>query len=235
MLDDSSNDRVPSEGLSHEICFLDNEELQVNKVEHYYNEYPGQYWLEKFRRALKEDDQRSQRELQKTFSIIISNWIHDHPKSGIACKLHTEEYYINETFRCFWQTLLKQQKFDLVCMADVLSYLHVIMNGVILDTIRYYSSPQVAPLSNTVLAEEVNSCENDSTHEIWGLIESKFSNARERRMVHLLFQCHLKPGEIVDRFPNEFSDANEISRIRRNIVEILTHGDQNYSAMNRIS
>jgi hypothetical protein len=235
MLDDSCNDRVPSEGLTHEICFLDNEGLQVTKVEDSLNEYPGQFWLEVFCFALRENDQRSQRWLQQKFSVIISNWIQDHPKCGLVCQLHTEEFYINETFRCFWQTLLKQQKFDLSCMADVLSYLHVFMNGVILDTLRYNSSPQIEPIANTGMAEEVSSYENDSTHDIWELIARKFSNARERRMVYLLFQCDLKPGEIVDRFPNEFSDVNEISHIRRNIMEILTRGDQNYAAMNKIS
>jgi hypothetical protein len=234
MLDDSSNDHVPSEGLSHKICCSDYEELQINKVEDYCDEYPGQYWLEMFRCALKENDQRSQKWLQQKFSVIILNWIHDHPKSGLACQLRSEEYYINETFRCFWQTLLKRQKLNLPRMADVLSYLHAIMNGVILDTLRTYSSPQVAPLTRTAMAGEVNSYENN-THEIWGLIEGKLSDARERRMVYLLFQCDLKPGEIVARFPNEFSDVHEISRIRRNIMDILTRGDQNYCAMNTIS
>jgi len=235
MLDDSSDDRVPSEGLSHEICFLDNEELQVNKVEVYCKEYPDQYWLEMFRCALYENDQHSQRWLQQKFSVIILNWIHDHPKSSIACQLRTEEHYINETFRCFWQTLLKQQKFDLPHLADVLSYLQVIMNGVILDTLRNNSSPQDVPLISTSMAGEAQSNENDSIHDIWGLIEGKLSNTREGRIAYLLFQCALKPGEIVDRFPNEFSDVNEISRMRRNIMEILTRGDRNYSAMNKIS
>jgi len=235
MLDDSSNDHVPSERLSHEICCLDNEEFHITKIEDYCVEYHGQYWLEMFRYALKEHDQSAQRWLQQKFSAILLNWIHDHPKSDLARRLRTEEYYIVETFRCFWNTLLKQQKFDLTSMADVLSYLHVNLNGVILDTLRNYSSPQDALLTSTSMAREVQSNENGSTHEIWGLMEGKLSNARERRMAYLLFQCALKPGEIVDRFPSEFSDVNEISRIRRNIVELLNRGDQIYVAVNKIS
>lgn len=234
MLDDSSNERVPSERLCHEICCLENEVFHINKVEDHCDEYHGQYWLEMFRCALKENDQHTQRWLQQKFSVIILNWIHDHPKSDLASHLRTEEYYIIETFRCFWQTLLKQQKFDFTNMADVLSYLHVIMNGVILNTLRNYSSPQDAPLTSTSMSGEVLSNENDSIHEILGLIERKLSNARERRIAYLLFQCALKPGEIVDHFPNEFCDVNEISRIRRNIMELLSGGDQFYFAMNKI-
>jgi len=237
MLDDSSNDRVASERLSHEICCLVDEQFHIARVEDYREEYHGQYWLEMFCCALKENDQQVQRWLQRNFSVIIMNWIHGHPKSSLACRLRTEDYYIIETFRCFWQTLIKQQKFDLPSMAYVLSYLHVIMNGVILDTLRNYSSPHDVPLTSTStsIAGEVQSNENESIHDIYGLIEGKLSNTRERRIAYLLFQCALKPGEIVDHFPNEFSDVNEISRIRRNIIELLNRGDQIYFAVNKIS
>jgi len=235
MLDDSSNDRLPSERTFNEIGYLDNEEYSINKVEDYCDEYHDQYWLEMFRHALKDGDQRAQRWLQQKFGVILLDWIHGHPQSDLACQLHTEEYYIIETFRCFWHTLLKQQKFDLTSMADVLSHLHVSMNGVILDTLRNYSRPQEVPLTSTWIAGEVQSNENENSHEIWGLIEGKLSNARERRMAYLLFHCALKPGEIVGSFPNEFSDVYEISHIRRKIMELLSRGDQLYLAMNKIS
>jgi hypothetical protein len=221
MLDDSSNDRVPSEHTPNEIGYLDNEEYSINKVEDYCDKYHDQYWLEMFRHALKEDDQRAQKRLQQKFSTILLDWIHDHPKSDLTCHLHTEEYYIIETFRCFWRTLRKQQKIDLTSMADVLSRLHVSMNGVILDTLRNFSRPQEAPITSTSVAGEMQSNETNNSHEIWGLIEGNLSNSRERRMAYLLFQCALKPGEIVGSFPDEFSDVNEISHIRRNIMELL--------------
>ena len=106
MLDDSSNERVPSERVSHEICCLENEVSHSDKVEDYCDEYHGQYWLEMFRSALKENDQHTQRRLQQKFSVIVLNWIHDHPKSDLACHLRTEAYYIIETFLRFWLTLL---------------------------------------------------------------------------------------------------------------------------------
>ena len=235
MLDDSSNDRLPSERTSNEIGCLGNEEYSSNKVEDYYDEYHNQDWLEMFRHALKEDDQRAQRWFQQNLSTMLLDWIHSHPKSELACRLHTEEYYVIETFRCFWHTLLKRQKFDLIRMADVFAYLHLSMNGVILDTLRNYSRPPEAPLTSMSMPGEVQSNENDNSQEIWGLIEGKLSNTRERRLAYLLFHCALKPGEILGSFPNEFSDVNEISHVRRKIMELLSRGDQNYFAMNKIS
>jgi hypothetical protein len=235
MLDDASNDRLPSERTFNEVRFLDSEEYSINRVEDYCDKYHDHYYLEMFRHALKEGDQRAQRWLQQNFSAMLLDWIHGHPRSDLACRLHTEEYYIVETFRSFWHTLLKRQKFDLTSMADVLSYLRVSMNGVILDTLRSYARPQEAPLTSTSMAREVQSNENDNSHEIWGVGEGQLANARERRLAYLLFHSALKPGEIVGSFPNEFSDVYEISHLRRNIMELLSRGDQIYLAMNKIS
>jgi hypothetical protein len=235
MLDDSGNVSVPSESISFEIDCSGSEENSGNKIEENRHEYHDQYWLEMFRRALRESDQRTQRWLQQKFSAILINWIHNHPEGELAYRLHTEEYYIIETFRCFWNTSLKQQKFGLTSMSDVLSYLYISMNTVILDTLRNFSCPQDALFMSTRIAGEAQSYENDHSQDIWALIASKLSNKRERRMAYLLFQCALKPGEIVASFPNEFSDVNEISQVRRSIMELLSRGDQIDFALNEIS
>lgn len=236
MLDDSNNDFSPSERISNELRFLAREEYCINKVEEFCDEqHADQYYLEMFRHALKDGDQCAQRSLQQNFSAMLLDWIHRHPRNDLACRLHTEEYYIAETFRSFWHLLLKRQKFDLASMVDVLSYLRVSMNGVILDTLRSYSRTQEAPLTSTGMAREVQSNENDNSHEIWGFIEGKLSNARERRLAYLLFHCALKPVEIVGSYSNEFSDVYEISHIRRNILELLSPGDQMSIAMPKIS
>jgi len=43
----------------------------------------------------------------------------------------------------------------------------------------------------------------------------------------LFFNCGLKPEEIVHFCPQEFSDVQEVYRLRRNILEqLLRHADQ---------
>jgi hypothetical protein len=48
-------------------------------------------------------------------------------------------------------------------------------------------------------------------------------NERERRLVYLLYHCGLKPREIVRFCPQEWSEVQEIYRLRRNIIERLQH------------
>jgi hypothetical protein len=235
MLDNSSNYSLTSERISHKIGRLDDEEYNITKAEDYCHDSHDQYCLEMFRHAVKESDQCVQRWLQQKFSAILLNWIHDHPKGDLICRLHTEEYYLFETFRCFWLTLRKQQKFDFTSVSDALFYLRISMNGVILDTLRNFSSPREVPLTSTDIAKEVQSNEIYNSYGIWRLIERKLSNERERKMAYLLFQCALKPEEIVDSYPNEFSDENEISLVRGNIMKLLCCGDHGYFTMNKIS
>jgi hypothetical protein len=235
MLDDPSNVCVPSQSTSVETGFLGNKECNAHKIEENRYEYHDRYWLEMFCRALKENDQCIQKWLQQKFSAIIINWMHNHAKGNLAYRLHSKEYYIIETFRSFWSTLREQQEFELESMADVLSHLYVSMNGVILETLRNDMSPQATQIRSTGSGSEVLSNENDYGQEIWGLIESQLANAHERRIAYLLFQCALKPVEIVESFPDEFKNVNEISRIRRNVMDFLLRGDQISFAMNKFS
>jgi len=44
---------------------------------------------------------------------------------------------------------------------------------------------------------------------------------REKRLAYLLYNCGLKPREIVRFYPQEWSDVQEIYGLRRAIVEHL--------------
>ena len=222
MMDDSSTDRLPLDCISNEIDCLDNEECGINMVEDVYDKCHDQYYLKMFRHALSEHDQHAQRWFQNHFSVKVLDLMHCHPRKEMACRLHSEEYYVIETFRRFWQTPLYHQEFEFKNMTDVLSYLRVSLNGVILDALRSYQRPHEAPSLNPGLARELHSQENESSNEVWSRLERKLSGARQRRLAYLLFHCALKPGEIIGSCPREFSDIHEIYSMRRNIIELLS-------------
>jgi hypothetical protein len=47
------------------------------------------------------------------------------------------------------------------------------------------------------------------------------TNPHEQQVAYLLFHCGLKPREIIRFCPQEWSDVQEIYRLRRNIKERL--------------
>ena len=59
--------------------------------------------------------------------------------------------------------------------------------------------------------------------DIWGTLQMVLPDVREQRLAFLLFNCGLKPREIVSHCPQEFCDVQEVYRLRRNIMEQFLH------------
>ena len=222
MMDDSNSDRLPTVRTFNEINCLENGGCNILMVEDDYDEYDDQYYLEMLRRALSDHDQHAQRRLQNYFSVKVLDLMNCHPSKDKACRLHSEDYYIIETFKHFWQTLLQHHEIECKSMADVLYYLRISLNGAILDTLRNHARQDEMPLLSSSRERALNITGNGSSYEVWSIIERKLSGARERRLAYLLFHYALKPGDVVRNCPEDFSDVHEVSRMRRDIIELLS-------------
>jgi hypothetical protein len=95
----------------------------------------------------------------------------------------------------------------------------------VIDKLRVYSRPKEAPLpepgSDAPHVEEPASEDAYGSHDMWEVIRSLLPNKRERRLAYLLYYCGLKPREVMQYCPKEFSDIQEIYRLTRNILERL--------------
>ena len=63
--------------------------------------------------------------------------------------------------------------------------------------------------------------DNTENGEVWESLHMLLTNHREQRLAYLLFHCGLKPREIIRFCPQEWSDIQEIYRLRSNIMERL--------------
>jgi hypothetical protein len=221
-MDDSKTDRLLSDRTFNEIGCLDKEGCDINMAKDDCDEYDDQYYLEMFRRALRDHDRHAQRWLQNHFSVEVLDLMNRHPSKDKACRLHSGEYYVIETFKHFWQTSLQHHEIEFKCMTDVLYYLRVSLNSAILDTLRNHALQDDVPLLSSSIERASNTTGNGSSYEVWGIVEGKLSDARERRLAYLLFHYALKPGEVVRNCPEDFSDVHEVSRMRRDIIELLS-------------
>ncbi len=183
--------------------------------------------LELFRRSSMQHDDVAPEVLRQCFSEFIRNWIRRHPQKEIACRLESEEYYVAQAFEFFWQAVIHRQVLECAALPIVLAYLQASLNGVILDTLRTFSqSNKVAFLETDDTAEPVVKS-NEHAATLWESIQSMLPNERERRVAYLLFHCGLQPGEIVACDPQEFSDVQEVARLRRNIMVRLMRSGSN--------
>jgi hypothetical protein len=111
-------------------------------------------------------------------------------------------------------------------LAAALQYLRASLNGAILDMLRAYARPGEVSLPGPEDPGEPLVEDNIGNGEVWENLQMILSNPREQRLAYLLFHCGLKPREIMRFCPQEWSDVQEIYRLRRNIMQrILRNAD----------
>jgi hypothetical protein len=182
------------------------------EVDHYRRGEPctDAYGLELFRRAIIQSDQEAWAWVQHCFGGMVRGWLRCHPQREVACRLESEENYVAQTFERFWQATGFNQRVEFSTLAVALQYLRVSLNGAILDMLRTYARP------GEPLVED-----NTDNSEVWKILHMVLSNPCEQRLAYLFFHCGLGPREIVRFCPQEWSDVQEIYRLRRTIMERL--------------
>jgi DNA-directed RNA polymerase specialized sigma24 family protein len=176
------------------------------------------YGLELLRRATFQGDQEAWEWVQHCYGGMVRGWLRRHPKREVACRLESEENYVAQTFERFWQATAFNQQVEFSTLAAALQYLRASLHGAILDMLRAYARPREVSLPGPGEPLVENITDNG---EVWEILQMILSNPREQRLAYLLFHCGLKPREIIRFCPQEWSDVQEIYRLRRNIMERL--------------
>jgi len=185
------------------------------------------YGLELFRRATVEKDVEAWEWVQRCFSEIVLGWLRRHPSRAAACRLESEENYVALAFERFWQATTLTQQVAFGRLSAALQYLRTSLHGAILDTLRAYSRPKEVPLPEPGEPGEPFAEEQTEGSEVWEALQSLLPNRRELRLAYLLYHCGLKPREMVRFCPQEWSDVQEIYRLRRNLLDrLMRNADQ---------
>jgi hypothetical protein len=185
--------------------------------------YTDAYGVELLRRATVREDQEAWSWVQQCFSEMVRGWLRRHPSREAACRLESEENYVAQAFERFWQATTLTRHLEFKTLAAALQYLRASLNVAILDTLRAYARPREVPLPEPGEPGEPQVEDHTDSSEVWEILQTMLANEREQRLAYLLYHCGLKPREIVRFSPQEFSDVQEIYRLRRNIMERLLH------------
>lgn len=178
------------------------------------------YSLELAHRALLEQDEAAWNIVYTQWQERVRSWFRGHVNCAIALRYDEEQTYIDDTFKRFWQSL-NGQPLKFSSLANVLRYLHLCLNSVLIDTLRSYARKKIQALPEPDSSDEQLVEDNYHESEWWSIIESMLPDPRERRALYLLYHCGLKPKEIVLRCPGEFAHEYEIYRLRRNGLDRL--------------
>jgi len=183
-----------------------------------------QYCLEIFRRAMQEHDDAAWTLLEDRFKDFLLAAFRRHPRSEAASRLDSPENYVARAFARFWMAAVHNQQVMFTSLGAALRYLRICLNSTILDMLRSYARSREVPLPEPGFVGEPAVEDQEEGGELWEVICTMLPGERERRLAFLLYQCNLKPREIVRLLPQEFSSVDEIYRLRRNIVDRLERG-----------
>ncbi len=178
-----------------------------------------EYCLEIFHRALVLRDEQAWEVLIQRFSATIVGWLRRHPYREEATRLHIQERdYADLTMARLWMTA-RNRPLEFRSLAGALWFLHKTLNAAVIDTIREMKSKEL-PIPATGFVEPAALEEEEDT-EGWEAIKSMLPDEREKRLAQLLFYCNLTPREVVHYCPQEFSDIQEVYKLKRNILDRL--------------
>jgi hypothetical protein len=173
--------------------------------------------LELLRRASTQGDLQAWATFQQCLEETVLIWLHEHPASEAACRLHGARHFVAQAFEQFWHFVVQEQ---VTCetLSEVLLYLRASLNGAILDALRVSSGPGGVSSSRPDVEEHLDS------NEVWNMLQALLSSERERRLAYLLYHCGLEPAEIVRGLPQEWGNVLEVIRLRRIIFMRLMKG-----------
>jgi len=173
---------------------------------------------ERLHRTFVRGDQASWAEREHDLREIVRSLLHAHPRREVVCRYASEEHYVTLAFERFRQTMLQGQA---TCKTptEEFAVLRASLNGAILETLRITSLP--GAVSKPALGEPDEQDPTDDSAEVWKRLQSLLATEREQRLAYLLYHCGLSPQEIVHLCPQEWSDVQEIVRLRRIILERL--------------
>jgi hypothetical protein len=212
---------LQSISLSSELSLPVLAALSLAEIDNYRRgePYTEEYGLELFHRALRQSDQEAWAWVQHCFGGMVHDWVRHHPQRAVACRLESEENYVAQAFERFWQAAACQKQLQFRTLAAALQYLRASLHGAILDTLRTYQRPREASRPVPGAAGELSMEDVTCDSELWDILKGLLSNPREQRLAYLLFHCGLGPREIVHYCSPEWSSVQEISVLRRTIME----------------
>jgi hypothetical protein len=225
LLRDCTN-RTGWNNMHENINEMDSSELAdrcMNEINNYRHGRPSNdmYGLELFRRALHAGDPFAWEIIQQRFNELMLQGMRRHPLRNAARNHDSDANYVAQAFTRFWQATIGNEQIQFKSIAAVIRYLHASLNGIILDTLRAYSRPRETSLPETDEPGEPFLEDQEDGSELWEVIRSLLPDERQQRVAYFIYHCGLKPREIIQFCSPEFSDIQEIYRLRRTIFERL--------------
>lgn len=210
-------------GLRHR-CAVESDRF-FNRLEH-----DPRFCFELFRRAINDHDQQAWEFIYEQYRPLVSGWVERH--SLFSATEEETQYFVNRAFEKMWAAITPAKFEKFPNLKSVLSYLQMCVHSALVDNVR--SRERAALIDQDELsrtpAARVPNVEQQvgrrvEREELWGWINDRLKNDKERRVVFGTFALAMKPRELYTQFPDSFEDVNEVYRVKENVMARLRRDD----------
>lgn len=183
------------------------------------------YCFELFRRAIGEQDQPAWALICLEYQALVAGWVRQH--SRFEASGEEAQYFVNGAFGKIAVSLTPDKFGGFSDIGSLLRYLKMCVHSVIMDYIRLTEQERFAPLEDASEegspdpSPEEQAMDRSDQQALWGLINSRLQDEKERAAIYGSFVLALKPQELYELFRNLFSDIDEIYRVKQNIISRL--------------
>jgi hypothetical protein len=190
------------------------------------------YCFELFRRAICNRDDEAWSTICEQYKPMVADWW-VRPRLKLKASDEDAEKIIEKvvyrTYQKFWSALDPHKFSNFQNLKSLLAYLKMCVNSVIVDQSRL-----AGPRSRDV---DVDGLENklrdpgpapeqmvigyEGRQKFWDTIVARLHDETERLVVDQSFVLALKPREIYNKFPDKFTDVDEVYKIKQNVLARL--------------
>jgi len=199
------------------------------------------FCFEIFRRALGKGDQRAWDAIYRQYWPLVAGWIAAHPE--ITRSGGEIQEYVNRTFERMWAAVPPSRFHNFRDLRSILAYLKMCAHSAVVEDARKAAAfnrmvaldalpeeADPAPASTADSPPDRVAFAHELREKLWGLVDARLQDDRERLVVRCLFELDLRPKTILTRYPGVFHDVREIYRIRQVVLERLAR-DPNLRAL----
>lgn len=182
-----------------------------------------QYCFELFRRALQEKSDEAWGYILERYTAMVTGWVVQH-YSFSATGADAEDF-VSQAFTRIWHTITAEKFGKFSDLGSILSYMKMCVHSLIIDVTRRGEYSNLSAWEATSRREvsgdpspEEQAIDQLERRTMWDLLESRLHDEKERLVIKGSFVFDMKPQEILDKYRAQFSDIDEIYRVKQNVI-----------------
>lgn len=192
------------------------------------------YCFELFRRAIVDRLQQAWELIFTQYNSLVIGWVSRHPAFAQASE--EREYFVNRAFERMWHAMSAEKFGKMANLKALISYLKLCVHAAVLEHVERRTNK--AEWSEADIAQDVNSFGGSTgdivagaveadmvATEIWGMITEVVKSDEELILARCTFIYEMKPSEVVEYFPDHFSDVKQVYRQKENLLARINRHD----------